>query len=334
MGKLGGSLLSKASSLEDVFIAILQSRTMQLSIIQQFNLVHEYKFDKEKEYFIEDVCRALDKNMHVVVTEQGTLDISFKDKSPQKAADMANFATQRLDEVYRRISTESVRNKRIFLDDRLKLSLYDLDSCEDRFVAFQKRNKVFDIEAQTKATVDEGAVLEGQYLAEQLRSKLSRNIYMPDDPKEKEQERILSALRAQRDDLASVRVSNIMIPLKLAPDLGMEFVRLKRDLQIQEVLHSLILQQFELAKMEEAKQTPRIQILDNAMAPQKRAKPKRTRFVLIAFCLSIVVGLVLVKVVDTIRDLRSSRSTAYQKVVAILANIGMRRQASHSLNRT
>jgi uncharacterized protein involved in exopolysaccharide biosynthesis len=325
MGKLGGSLLSKSSSLEDIFIAILQSRTMQLSVIQRFNLVQAYKFDRRKKYFIEDVCRALDKNMHAVVTEEGTLDIVLKDKSPQVAAEMANFAAQKLDEIYRRISTESVRNKRVFLEERLKASLQELDSCENQFVLFQKRNKIFDIEAQTKATVDESAVLEAQYLSEELRSKLDKKLYLPGNPKEKEQELGLSALRAQRDDLARTRISNIMIPLNLAPDLGMEFVRLKRDLQVQEILHGFILQQFEMAKIEEAKQTPRIQILDDAMPPQKRSKPKRTQLVIIAFCISVVFGLVLVKIIETIRSIRTNKGVAYAKIMIILQNLGFRR---------
>jgi tyrosine-protein kinase Etk/Wzc len=321
IGKIGGSLLSKASPLEDIYVAILQSRTMQMSIINRFNLAHVYKFDTKKKYFIEDVMRALSKRMDITVTDQGTLVIAVKDENPHLAADIAGFAARRLDEIYRTISTESVRSKRMFLEERLQAVAHDLDSCERQFAIFQKQNKMFDIEAQTKATIDEGALLEAQYLAEDLKYQVDKKVYLPDNPKIKEQETALAGLRTQRNSLADSRISDILIPLNSAPDLGLEFVRLKRNVRIQEILHSLIIQQYETAKIEEAKQTPRIQILDNAVPPEKRSKPKRSQFVIVMVCCGMIAGLVLVKVMETARTLKSDNSMAYQKCMLILQSV-------------
>ena len=321
MGKVGSSLLSKSTPLEDVFVAILGSRTLRMSLIDRFNIVHLYKFDKRKKYFIEDLLHALDKHLDVTVTDQGTMIIAVVDEDPKIAADMANFAAAKLDEIYRNIATESVRNKRIFLQERLQSIVHDLDSCEKEYTLFQKQNKMFDIDAQTKATIDAGAALEAQYMAEELQYEINKKVLLPSDPKMMEQESALVALRAQRNSLENSRVSDLMIPLKLAPDLALEFVKLKRDLKIQEVLHGLILQQFETAKIEEAKQTPRVQILDNAVPPQKRSKPKRSRMVLFALFFSIVEGIILVKILDSARNLAQSNSPVYQKCVLVLQNM-------------
>jgi uncharacterized protein involved in exopolysaccharide biosynthesis len=321
MGKIGSSLLSKSTPLEDVFVAILGSRTLRMSLIDRFNIVHLYKFDKRKKYFIEDLLHALDKHLDVTVTDQGTMIIAVVDEDPKIAADMANFAAAKLDEIYRNIATESVRNKRIFLQERLQSIVHDLDSCEKEYTLFQKQNKMFDIDAQTKATIDAGAALEAQYMAEELQYEINKKVLLPSDPKMMEQESALVALRAQRNSLENSRVSDLMIPLKLAPDLALEFVKLKRDLKIQEVLHGLILQQFETAKIEEAKQTPRVQILDNAVPPQKRSKPKRSRMVLFALFFSIVEGIILVKILDSARNLAQSNSPVYQKCVLVLQNM-------------
>jgi tyrosine-protein kinase Etk/Wzc len=313
IGKIGSSLLSRTSPLEDVYVAILQSRTLRMSVIQRFNLVHAYEFDRRKTYFIEDVLRVLSRNMDITVTDQGTLVIAVRDKNPRVAADMAGFAAARLDEIFRTLTTESVRNKRMFLEDRLHTVVHDLDSCEREFTAFQKKNRMFDIEAQTKATIDEGALLEAKYFAQKLESEIDKKVFLPDNPRIKEQEIALTALRAQRDDLAGSRISDIMIPLNSAPDLAMEFVRLKRNLRIQEILHTLIIQQYETAKIEEAKQTPRIQVLDNAVPPEKRSKPRRVRFVFFVMCAGVVEGLVFIKIMETVRNMKKENSLAYRK---------------------
>jgi len=139
-------------------------------------------------------------------------------------------------------------------------------------------------------------------------------VFSGSNPKIKEAEMELSELRRQRDALLHERKSDLLIPYKMAPELGLQLVRLKRNLKIQEALFELILGQYETAKFEEAKNTPTVQVLDPATPPQKRTFPKRGKMVLTFFFVSMVFGLFVASAFEYMRRFRMERPEDFEKL--------------------
>ncbi|MBW8886720.1 MAG: hypothetical protein JF616_03085 [Fibrobacteres bacterium] len=312
-----GSLLSSqggGENLENLYLAILGSRTLDHEVIDSFKLAHVYKFDRKKTYFMEDLEKEFRKHIGFEVADEGTFVLRAEDESPERAAGIANFMAARLDAIYKRLSVETEHNQRVFLEERLALIKTDLDSAENEFVGFQKRNNMMDIDEQSKATIDAGTTMEAKYMAAELNLDIDRRVFSADNPKIKEAELELAELRRQRDGLLRERKSELLIPYKMAPDLGLQLLRLKRNLKIQETLFEMMMSQYETAKFEEAKNTPTVQVLDLAVPPQKRVSPKRMKIVAGCFCLSIFAGMACVSVIEYFRRFREERPEDYAKL--------------------
>lgn len=316
LSKLGGgaSLLSGiqgGKDLENIYLAILTSKTMRMEMVKEFGLVHLYKFDKRKKFYIEDVLRMLDENISLQIADEGTFWIMVEDESPKRAADMANFMAMKLNDIYKQLTTETQRNQRIFLGERLDLIKADLEKAEEAYTDFQKRNKMLDITEQARVTIDAGSEVEARYLAAELKLDITRRVYSADNPKVKELEMELRELKRQRESFSNQRRSDLLIPYNMAPGLGLELVRLKRNLKIQETLFELVIQQYEFAKFEESKSTPSVQVLDKAEPPQKRASPKRMKIVVAVFFTSLIFGALLGAIIEVFRKFRQTNPEEY-----------------------
>ncbi len=319
--QLKGNIFSPATDLENVYIALLKSRTLQLEVIRKFDLAAVYKLKNKKHYFIEDVIRAYNKHVGGEISDEGMLIVGVLDSDPQRAADIANYITVVLNNIYMDLSVETARNRRIFLEERLKIIKNDLSTCEDSFTQFQIRNGVVDLDKQAGATVEAAAAVEARLLAEELDLNIAKKTLFSDNPRIKEMESDLAELRKQRSYFTDKRHSDLLLPMKIAPALGLQFFRLKRDLKIQELLFELVMQQYEAAKLEEAKNTPHVQILDQATPPQKREKPKRKQIVIFAFCASIIFNFIFINFLEIFERMRLENTDNYRKIMLIAGSI-------------
>ena len=318
--QLKGNIFSPATDIENVYLAVLKSRKLQLDVIHTFDLANVYKFRKGH-YFIEDVLKAFNKRVKSYISDEGMLFVTVEDESPKRAADIANYITSVMDNIYGNLAVETARNRRIFLEEQLRIIKKDLRNCEDSLTQFQVINRIVDVEQQAKATIDAGAMVEAKLLATELELNIAKKTFTPDNQKIKEMETNLAEMKKQRESLTDVRESSLLLPLKIAPQVGIAFVRLKRNLKVQELAFEFIMQQYEAAKFEEAKNTPHVQILDRADPPEKRSKPKRKRMVIIAFLLSMIFNFIIVNVLENVKRMRRNNTENYRKIVMIMKNI-------------
>jgi len=185
LSKLQGNLFSPASELENLYLAILRSGKLESEVIQKFDLVKVYKMDKGKKIYREDVAKALEKHIKFGLNDEGTLFIQVTDCSPQRAADMANFMAATLDEIYKDLSIETARNRRIFLEERLDAVKKDLVLSEDSLARFQIENGLVDIDQQAKMSIEVGALSEARLKAAELDLNIAKKIFLNDDQKSK-----------------------------------------------------------------------------------------------------------------------------------------------------
>jgi uncharacterized protein involved in exopolysaccharide biosynthesis len=274
---LAGSLLGGSNS-GALFVGVLASQTVEDRLIGQFSLQHVYWAAK-----MEDAREKLAQ--HTFLSEDrksGIITIGFTDHDPQRAAAVARAYVTELDRVVAEVSTSSARRERIFLEERLVAVKRELDAAAGKFSDFASQNTAIDIPAQGKAMVEAAATLQGHLIAAESELSGLQQMYTPNNVRVRSLQARVDELRQQLDKLGGdmsgdARSENALYPsIRRLPILGVTYADLYRQTKIEETVYELLTQQYELAKVEEAKEIPAVKVLDAAVVPTKRSFPPRT----------------------------------------------------------
>jgi uncharacterized protein involved in exopolysaccharide biosynthesis len=207
------------------------------------------------------------------------------DHSPQKAAAMAEEYLDELNWVVTELNTSSAHRERVFLEGRLTQVKQDLESAENDFSQFASKNTAIDVPAQGKAMIEAAATLEGELIGAQTELQGLKQVYSDNNVRTRatqarvdEIQRQLQKLGGKFDEGAGSGETDgqSMYPsIRQLPKLGVSYADLFRNTKIQEAIFETLTQQYELAKVEEAKETPSIKVLDPADVPEKKSFPPR-----------------------------------------------------------
>ncbi len=282
-GGLGGiaSDLLGLKSTSDVFVGILGSRTAQDKLIQQFDLKKLYGTRT-----MEDARRALAEHTGISIDRKSQIiSITVTDRSPQRAAAMGQAYVEELNNLVAALSTSSARRERIFLEGRLQTVSQDLEAAEKEFSQFASKNTAIDIKEQGKAMVEAAAMLQGQFIAAQAQYEGLREIYTDNNPRVRSAKARIDELQRQLEKLggkgessinASSQPGDSMYPsIRKLPLLGVTYADLYRHTKIQEAVLETLTKEYELAKVQEAKEIPTVKVLDTANTPDKKSFPPR-----------------------------------------------------------
>jgi len=277
----------------DLYVGMLKSRTVADRIIERFNLMKlydsEYREDA-REHLVEDVLQAeIDK-------DSGIINIGVEDKDPKRAADMANAFVEELKNLTKGLAVTEAAQRRLFFEEQLKDTKMALIKAEEEMQGFQEKTGALQVEEQAKAVIEGIANLRAQIAAKEVQLRVMRTYATAQNPDLQRSEDELKGLKAELGKLEAKGGSghDPIIPTGRMPEVGTEYARKLRDLKFNETLYELLTKQYEAAKLDEAKEAAVIQVIDKAIPPEKKAKPKRTLMVLIAtftgFFLSIFVA--------------------------------------------
>ena len=296
---LAGDLLGVRGN-GPVFVEILESRTVADRLIDQFQLVREYGTTK-----IEYTRKLLE--LHTRITEDrksGVITIVVTDRSPSRAAAMAQAYVAELDHLVAELSTSSARRERIFLEERLKTVKSDLDTAATQFSEFASKNTAIDIPAQGKAMVEAAAVLQGQLIAAEAEASGLEKIYTVNNVRVRALQARIGELREQLQKMGGsnspsdvMNDNSLYPPIRKLPLLGVTYADLFRRTKIEETVYELLTQQYELAKVQEAKEIPSVKILDAAVVPTVKSSPHRVWLTVIGTLLicGITTGWILLR---------------------------------------
>jgi len=302
-------LLSRAglssTSQTYTYLAILNSGTVMDSVINKFNLVKVYHIGS---YPMEKAQKELRENTNFELDENDAIDITVLDKDGNRAADMANYFVTLLNEIFIKVSVEEAHNNRLFIQQRYEKNLVDLRHAEDTLEAFQERYKIYDMPQQAKAAITAGADLEAQRMAAEMELGVMRQQYGEDAPQVKLKTFQIAELNKQLNDLQTGSGGefnhgvNVLPAFKNVPELGIAYLRLYRDYEIQTKLLEFILPMYEQAKIEEQKDTPAVIVLDKAGPPERPTVPKRL-FIEIVLAFVVLSSLIyLVHVLERVKS--------------------------------
>jgi capsule polysaccharide export protein KpsE/RkpR len=277
LGGLAGDLLGVKGN-GPVFVEILESRTVADRLIDEFQLSEEYSTTK-----IEYTRKVLEAHTKIAEDRKsGVITITVTDREPRRAAAMTQAYVGELDRLVSQLSTSSARRERIFLEERLKTVKNDLDDAATKFSEFASKNTAIDIPAQGKAMVEAAAVLQGQLIAAEAEASGLEKIYTVNNVRVKALQARIGELREQLQKLggstspAEVRNDNSLYPsIRKLPLLGVTYADLYRRTKIEETVYELLTQQYELAKVQEAKEIPSVKVLDSPVVPTVKSSPHR-----------------------------------------------------------
>ncbi len=280
---LGGAAsdLLGLKSTSDVFVGILSSRTIQDKLIQQFDLKRLY-WDRR----MEDARRDLAEHTSVSVDRKSQIiAISVTDHDPKSAAAMAQAYVEELNRLVAELSTSSARRERLFLEERLKAVNQDLEVAEKEFSQFSSKNTAIDIKEQGKAMVEAAATLQGQYIAAQSELEGLKQIYTDNNVRVRSVRARIAELKRQLEKLggkgeqaseSSGQQPDFLYPsVRKLPLLGVTYADLYRRTRVQEAVFETLTKQYELAKVQEAKEIPTVKVLDMPIIPEKKSFPPR-----------------------------------------------------------
>jgi len=266
----------------EVIISILKSKPVYDRIIDKFGLMERYKA-KNKEVArkrLANVVKAKQQKRAAPI-----ITISVTDKDPKMAADMANAFVEVLKERLQELAVTEAAQKRLFFEEQLKKAKEALIKSEEAMRAFQEKTGVLKVEAQTEAVIESIAKLRAQIAAKEVELKVMRTYSTPYNPDLQRLEETIKGLKielAKLERKGGGKNPDPLMPTGKMPAVGTEYLRKLREVKFNEKLYELMAQQYEMAKIEEAKDPAIIQVIDKAIPPHKRFKPKRMVMVMIA----------------------------------------------------
>jgi uncharacterized protein involved in exopolysaccharide biosynthesis len=301
IGPLGGP------SEADRFIAILKSDRVVSAMIAKFGLVNVYDYASSS-YPMEKTAQELLDNTVVKVEDEGNMTVSVYDKDPARAAEMANYYVELLNQTNSELQVQNARGNREFIEQRYSKNLDDLKTAEEAMKGFQLKHGVVAVPEQTQASIKAGAELYARLAAKEIELNVLRRQFSEDHPGVAGAKIEIDEIRKKLDDMNSGTYKSadevkILVPFRQVPGLATEYVRLYRDLQIQNKILEFITPLYEQAKIEEKRNTPSVVILDKAGIPERKAKPKILMFTLLGFVISLVVAVAGVFLVEAVRRL-------------------------------
>jgi uncharacterized protein involved in exopolysaccharide biosynthesis len=277
LGGIASEVLGVKSS-GALFVGVIQSQTVQDRLIKDFNLMRVYHDGK-----IEDARKDLAE--HTDVSEDrksGIISINVTDHDPKRAAAMAQSYVDELDRLVAQVSTSSARRERIFLEERLKAVKADLDSSARNFSEFASKNTAIDIPAQGKAMVEAAARLQGELIAVQSELEGLKQMYTDENVRVRSARARMDELQKKLNEIggagtvgAAKSADSLYPSIRRLPLLGVTYADLFRQTKIEETVYELLTEQYEMAKVEEAKEIPSVKVLDAAIVPTKKSFPPR-----------------------------------------------------------
>jgi capsular polysaccharide biosynthesis protein len=280
----------------DLYVGVLRSRSVEDGIVQKFDLMKVYR----ARYLF--AARRTLAGLTVIKSDAdtGIITLSVTDKEPRRAAAIAKEYVVQLNNVLARVNTSSAHRERIFLQHRLETVKSQMDAAAKEFSQFSSKNAAIDIPAQAKAMVSAAADLQGQLIAAQAQLRGLQQIYTDNNVR-------VQALKAQVAELqdqinkfggkninpatGSTLSKNELYPsVRQLPLLGVKYLDLFRQSKIDESVFEFLTKEYEIAKLEEARDLPSAQVLDPAAVPEKKSSPHRLYIMIGGMVLALLLG--------------------------------------------
>ncbi|MBV5338448.1 MAG: lipopolysaccharide biosynthesis protein [Deltaproteobacteria bacterium] len=268
-GGLGGSA--------DLYLGILKSRSVSDAVIKRLDLNTELKSKNA-----DSTRAALQGMVKFQAGKDGIITITADYTDPVKAALLANTFVDELQKISQQLSLTKASTERSFLDKRLVVVKQDLKKAEEEMKVFQEKYKTIKADAQAAVAIEGIARLQAEVVSKEVQLAALRNSMTDESSEVRTMMAGLTRLKSQLNSMSGSGGGGVIPSVGNAPSIGVEYIRRLRELKTQEALYEQLTKQFEMAKINEARDSSSIQVLDEAVTPLRKSKPKRSLIVILS----------------------------------------------------
>lgn len=303
----GGSLGLKNPN--DQFVGMLQSRTVEDAMVQRYHLQQEYH-----EKLLSDARKQFEKRASIDGSgKDGLIHISVEDWNPARAAELANGYVEQFRNLSQHLAITEASQRRMFFERELEQSKDNLANAEEALKTTEQKTGVIQLDSQARALIETAASLRAQITAREVQIQGMQSYATGENAQLIQAQRELDSLRQKLAALGgseNAGSGELIVPKGLVPEAGLEYIRRTRDVRYYETIFEILARQFEIAKLDEAKEGALIQVVDPAIVPDRRSFPKRTLIVLGAAFAGLVIGILAALVQASWQRIQSDPETA------------------------
>ena len=286
LGGLAGGVGAKTP--DELYVALLKSDSVQRALATKFDLFKRYNVET-----YELLRKKLPENVRISSDKKsGLITVEVDDEEPKFAADLANAHVGEVTRVLGRLAVSEAQLRRVFFERQLKETKENLIKAEHDLQRVQEKSGVIVLDKQAEALITGAAQIRALIAEREVQLKVLRTSATEQNP---EVMRLNSELRALRTELARMesteggaRGSAVDLPVGRLPEVAIDYVRARRELKIQETLLEGMIRQYEIAKLDEAKEGPTLQAVDIALPPDRKSKPARALIAVAGLLLGLV----------------------------------------------
>jgi len=312
---LGAALEAASFRPPNVFLGLPTTRVIMDNLIKSFNLLEVYKaksFEDAREILKKRIKATLEK-------ETGLITITVYDRDPQRAAQMANKCVEEMENLLENVAVTEASQRRKYLEKELEKAKTALIAAEEELRKFMKTTKILEVSKQSEETVKLLAEFQGKIAAKEAELRSLKAILGEDHPRILQVKNEIRALQTQYDMLEKKSSGGALIPIEKAAEKGVEYIEKMREFKYREALYEMLFKLIEQAKIEESREVL-LQVVDPAVPPEKRAKPKRTLTISIATFLGLFSGVLCAFLLESFEKAKEDPSRA-QKIEQIIGEL-------------
>jgi uncharacterized protein involved in exopolysaccharide biosynthesis len=314
LGNLGGMAALAGGSLgiknpNDRYVAMLQSRTVEDAMVQHFGLMQEYHAK-----LLSDARKAFES--HTTVdgsSKDGLIHLSVEDHDARRASELANGYVDQFRDLSQHLAITEASQRRLFFQQELEQTKNNLANAEVALEQTEQKTGVIQPDSQERALIESAASLRAQITAREVQIQGMQTYATGENSELIQAQQELAGLRAQLAKLGGSEDTSgneFMIPKGLVPKAGMEYIRKLRDVKYYETIFDILARQFEVAKLDEAKEGALIQVVDPAIPPDRRAFPKRGLIVIGTTVAGLFIGVLLALLAAGLERVKDDPETA------------------------
>jgi tyrosine-protein kinase Etk/Wzc len=300
-----GAGIAGLKSPNDLYIGMLRSRAVADRIIARFDLKKLYETPSQ-----ETARKYLEENTVINSGKDGLIVIEVEDKNQKLVADLANAYVDELLRLTRTLAVTEASQRRLFFEQQLEMAKNNLAKAEVSLKSSMDSRGVISVDSESRAIVETVARLKAQISAKEIELNSMRAFLTPTHPDFKRVQEELNSLNVELSKLQNGRGNVETAEPTQSKHGGLENIQLLRDLKYNQMLYELLAKQYEIARMDEAKDPSVIQVLDRAVAPERKFKPKRAVIVIMSTFVAFLMALFLVMFIELKRKALSSPDVA------------------------
>jgi tyrosine-protein kinase Etk/Wzc len=273
----------------DMYVAMFRSRTVEEGMVRHFGLIQEYHAR-----YLSDASRAFESHATVEAgSKDGLIRISVEDHDPRRAAELANGYVDQFRTLSQNLAVTEASQRRLFFEQELKQAKDNLADAEEALRQTEQATGVIQLDSQTRALIESAASLRAQIEAREVEIQGMQTYATGENSQLVQARQELEGMRAQLAKLGGSEDGangGLMVPKGKVPEASLEYIRKLRDVKYNETIFDILARQFEVAKLDEAKQGALIQVVDPAVPPDTRSSPRRSLIVIGATALGFFFG--------------------------------------------